>query len=129
MITATHIRKGDSKVRIDVKGRNVAVTDELREHVAKRCRKMERQLSPLAELEVELHEERNPSIADAAVAEAVLHVKGTTLRSCESGPEMRGAITACLDGLAVQVKRHRDKRRARRRAREEGASGEVSPAA
>jgi len=116
-------------VRIDVKGRNVAVTDELREHVVKRCRKIERQLSPLAVLEVELREERNPSIPDGAVAEAVLQVKGTTLRARESGPEMRGAITACLDDLGVQVKRHRDKRRARRRAREEGGSGEVSPAA
>lgn len=111
-------------MRIDVKGRNVAVTEELREHVGKRCRKIERQVSPLAVLEVELREERNPSIADGQVAEAILHLKGTTLRASESGPEMRGAITACLDDLGVQVKRHRDKRRARRRAR---ADGEQAP--
>ncbi len=116
-------------MRIDVKGRNVAVTDELEEHVRRRGRKIDRQVSTLAVLEVELHEKRNPSIHDAQVAEATLHLKGTTLRASESATEMRAAITACMDDLGVQVKRHRDKRRARRRARADDGSGEVSPAA
>ena len=52
-------------MRIAVKGRNTPVTDELREHVEKRFAKIARQVSELAELEIELSEERNPAIADA----------------------------------------------------------------
>ena len=41
-------------MRIEIKGRNIPVTDELREHVERRFRKIARQVSELAQLEVEL---------------------------------------------------------------------------
>ena len=63
-------------MRIEVKGRNVTVTDELREHVHKRFTKIARQVSELAEAEVELFEEHNPAIAESQVAECTLHLKG-----------------------------------------------------
>jgi putative sigma-54 modulation protein len=104
-------------MRIEVKGRNVTVSDELREHVSKRFRKVARQVSDLAELEVELSEERNPAIADRHVAEATLHLKGVTLRARDCSPDMIHSINLCADELSVQVKRHRDKRRKRRESR------------
>jgi putative sigma-54 modulation protein len=104
-------------MRIDVKGRNLPVSEDLREHVAKRFRKIGRQVSELAELEVELFEERNPAIADSQVAEATLHLKGVTLRAKNSSPDMVHSINLVSDELAVQVKRHRDKRRKRRESR------------
>ncbi len=75
-------------MRIEVRGRNVEVTDELREHVVKRFRRVGKQVSELATLDVELYEERNPSIADSQVAEATLRLKGVTLRAKEARPEM-----------------------------------------
>lgn len=104
-------------MRIDVKGRNLPVTDDLREHVAKRFRKVSRQVSELAELEVELFEERNPAIADSQVAEATLHLKGVTLRARDASPDIMRSINLCSDSLSVQVKRHRVKRRKRRESR------------
>jgi len=104
-------------MRIEVKGRNLPVSDDLREHVAKRFRKVERQVSELAELEVEVFEERNPAIADNQVAEATLHLKGVTLRARDASPDMAHSINLCADELHIQVKRHRDKRRKRREAR------------
>ena len=104
-------------MRIEVKGRNVTVTDELKEHVQKRFRKIARQVSELALAEVELSEERNPAIADSQVAEATLHLKGVTLRARDASPDLVHSINLCADSLAVQVKRHRDKRRKRREAR------------
>jgi putative sigma-54 modulation protein len=104
-------------MRIDVKGRNLPVSEELREHVAKRFRKVERQVSELAELEVEVLEERNPAIADSQVAEATLHLKGTTLRARAASPDIMHSINVVSDELSRQVKRHRDKRRGRREAR------------
>lgn len=98
-------------MRIDVKGRNVQVSDELREQVEKRFRTISKQVSELAELEVELSEERNPAIAESQVAEATLHLKGVTLRARSASREMPHAINLVSDEIAVQVKRHREKRR------------------
>jgi putative sigma-54 modulation protein len=111
-------------MRIDVKGRNLTISPELREHVAKRFRKIERQVSELAVLEVELFEERNPRVADCQVAEATLHLKGVTLRARNGSPDIVRSVNLVSDELARQVKRHRDKRRRRRQARA-GASASV----
>ena len=101
-------------MRIQVKGRNLQVTDELREVVARRFEKVDKQVSDLATLEVELSEERNPAIADSHVAEATLHLKGVTLRATERSTDMARSINLVAEDLARQVKKHRDKRRARR---------------
>ncbi len=104
-------------MRIEVRGRNVEVTEELREHVRKRFARTARQVSELAQLEVELLEERNPSIADRYVAEATLYLKGVTLRAREASPEMLHSIHELAEDIRRQVKRHREKRRGRERAR------------
>lgn len=101
-------------MRTQVKGRNIHVSDEVREHVEKRFRKVAKQVSELAELEVELWEERNPAIPEDKVAEATLHLKGVTLRACDRSGDLMHSINLCAEELAVQVKRHRDKRRRRR---------------
>ena len=104
-------------MRIEVKGRNLPVTEDLREVVTRRFEKVAKQVSPLAVLEVELCEERNPAIADNQVAEATLYLKGVTLRAKEASRDVKHSINLISDELARQVKRHRDKRRGRRDAR------------
>ena len=118
-------------MRIDVKGRNVPVSEDLKEHVAKRFRVISRQVSELADLEIEVFEERNPAIADSQVAEATLHLKGVTLRARDASRDLVHSINLCADELSVQVKRHRDKRRKRRESRAAAsppAPGDISPA-
>src|ERR1700689_3682360 len=112
-------------MRIEVKGRNLPVSEDLRDHVTKRFGKVSRQVSELAELEVEVFEERNPAIADSQVAEATLHLKGVTLRARDASRDLVHSINLCADELSVQVKRHRDKRRKRRESR--GAANGVLP--
>ncbi|HEX2468393.1 MAG TPA: ribosome-associated translation inhibitor RaiA [Solirubrobacterales bacterium] len=104
-------------MRIEVRGRNTEVTDEIRRHVEKRFARIGRQVSDLATLDVELTEERNPSIADRMVAEATLHLKGETLRAREASPEMLHSIHALAEDIRRQVKRHREKRRRRSQTR------------
>jgi putative sigma-54 modulation protein len=101
-------------MRIAMKGRNVPVSDGLRERVNKKFAKVARQVSPLADMEVELIEERNPSIKDSQVVEVTLHLKGTTLRAREASHSMTHSINLAAEDLARQVKRHREKRRRRR---------------
>ena len=102
-------------------------SDDIREHVEKRFRKVSRQVSELAHLEVELFEERNPAIADSQVAEATLHLKGVTLRARDASPDMVHSINLVSDELAVQVKRHRDKRRKRRESRAAAGAAPTLP--
>ena len=112
-------------MRIEVKGRNLQVTDELREVVTRRFEKVDKQISELAILEVELSEERNPANPDQMVAEATLHLKGVTLRAKDASRDAKHSINLVADELARQVKRHRDKRRKRRESR--ALSGQVRP--
>ena len=104
-------------MQITVKGRNFLVTDELRDCVTRRFERVAKQVSDLATLEVELSGERNPGIAHGCVAEATLHLKGVILRARESSPDMKRSIGLIADDMAVQVKRHRDRRRKRRESR------------
>jgi putative sigma-54 modulation protein len=104
-------------VRIEVRGRNTEVTEEVREAIQRRFARVGRQVSDLASLEVELFEERNPSIPDRYVAEATLYLKGATLRAREAAPEMLHSIHEIAEDIRRQVKRHREKRRGRAKTR------------
>ncbi len=109
-------------MRIEVKGRNVTVDEELKARAERRFEKVARQVSALARLELELYEERNPSIRDSQVAEGTLYLKGVTLRARDASEDLGHSINLVADELARQVKRHRDKRRGRREARENPAA-------
>ena len=104
-------------MRIEVRGRNVEVDDELREHVVKRFRRVGRQVSEFATLDVTIWEERNPAIADSQVAEATLRLKGVTLHAKECSPEMGHSVHELSEDIRRQVKKHREKRRKRARTR------------
>lgn len=104
-------------MQIDIKGRNVPVTDEMRARTARRLEKISRQVSPLARAELEIFREPNPSIPEREVAEATLYLKGVTLRAREASADMQHSLNLVAEELARQVKRHRDKRRRRREQR------------
>jgi ribosome hibernation promoting factor len=107
-------------MRIHLKGRGGAsADDELLSRVEKKLEKVARQVSPLAELTIELREERGGK--DSHVAEATLRLKGVTLRACERSSDMGHSVNLVADDLARQVKKHRDKRRARREAHKAAA--------
>ena len=108
-------------MRIEIRGRNVEVDDELREHVLKRFRRVGKQVSELATLDVEISEERNPSIPERYVAEATLRLKGVTLRAHEATPEMMHTIHELAEDIRRQVKKHRELRRKRRQTRRDAA--------
>ena len=103
-------------MQIDIKGRNVPVTEELRSHAQRRLTKVSRQVSDLARLEIEIFKEPNPRVADCHVAEGTLYLKGVTLRAHDASPELLHSMNLMVDELARQVKRHRDKLRHRREA-------------
>src|SRR3954465_10100539 len=102
-------------MQIEIKGRNLQVTDEIREYAERRFDKIGKQVSELAVLELEVADENVPG--DPVAAEAVLHLKGTQLRAKEVSKDAKHAINLVGDNMERQVKRHREKRRGRRESR------------
>jgi putative sigma-54 modulation protein len=100
-------------MRLQVKGKNVEVTDSIRTYAEEKLKKLERHLNDPTRVEVELTVERNPSISQNHVAEATVWTKGPVLRARESSTDMKASIDQLADKLARQVKRYREKQRRR----------------
>ena len=101
-------------MRLQVKGRNVEVSDSIREYAEEKLSKLERQLADPTRVELELAVERNPSISQNHVAEATIWTKGPILRAREASADHKASIDQLVDKLERQVKRYREKRRPRR---------------
>src|SRR5664279_65284 len=80
-------------MRLQVKGKNVEVSPQMREYAERKLSKLSKQLAEQTQVEVELSEERNPSIAASHVAEATIFTKGPTLRAREESTDMARAGT------------------------------------
>ena len=86
-------------------------------------------LAPLAYVLYTRVMRHNPANPDCWVAEGTLHLKGVVLRAKDASPDLARSVSLCADELAVQVKRHRDKRRARRATRAARLRGDSEQAA
>jgi len=97
-------------LRLQVKGRNLDVSDSVRSYAEQKLKKLERQLGANTEVELELRVEKNPSIAANQVAEVTVWAKGSVLRAREASNDMRASIDLLTEKLLRQVKHYRDKR-------------------
>ena len=75
-------------MRLQVKGKNVEVSPSLRQYAEAKLAKLEKQLAGATQVELELSEEKNPSIQASHVAEATIFTKGSTLRAREAAADM-----------------------------------------
>ena len=113
-------------MRLQVKGRNIEVSDSIRSYAEEKLGRLERQLADPTKVELELALERNPSIADNHVAEATIWTKGPTLRARETSHDMRASIDQLVDKLERQVTRYREKRQ-RKHSRDNGSGPVATP--
>lgn len=97
-------------MRLQVKGKNLDVTDSIRDYAEQKLKKLDKQLNDATEIELELAVEKNPSIAANQIAEATVWTKGPTLRAREASEDMRASIDQLTEKLLRQVKHYRDKR-------------------
>jgi len=100
-------------MRLQVKGKNVEVSDTIRRYAEEKMRKLDRLLHELTQVELELRVERNPSIAANQVAEATIWTKGPTLRAREASSDMKASIDELTEKLLRQVEHYKAKRRGR----------------
>lgn len=101
-------------MEVQVRGRNVPVTDALEAHATKRMQKLERVLGPAAEtaqVEIELAVEHNPSIPNSQIAEVTVRSKGPVIRVRAVDADMYVAIDVAGHRIERQVQRLRERRR------------------
>src|ERR687884_691238 len=100
-------------MRLQVKGKNVEISESIRRYAEDKMRKLDRQLHELTQVELELSVEKNPSIAANQVAEATVWTKGPTLRVTEASTDMKASIDQLTEKLLRQIEHYRGKRRGR----------------
>jgi putative sigma-54 modulation protein len=93
-----------------VKGRNIDLTDDLKQMAEKKIRaRVEKYCPKAVEVEVELSQEKNPKIAKNKIAEITVNAPGEIIRAKEAGAEMHEAIDKVADKLELQIKKYRGK--------------------
>jgi ribosome hibernation promoting factor len=102
-------------MQLQVKGKNLEVSDSIREYAERKLAKLDKQVHELTRVEIELAVERNPSVAANQVAEATVWLKGHTLRARESTRDMKASIDELVEKLHRQIRDERDKKASRRK--------------
>jgi len=115
-------------MQLQVKGRNLEVSDAIRDYAEQKLAKLERRLED-PRVELELAVERNPSISASQVAEATIWTRGPVLRAREASGDMHASIDQLVEKLERQVTRYRTRGRSRRRraARANGPAPDALP--
>jgi putative sigma-54 modulation protein len=103
-------------VQLNVKGKNLEVSDSIRSYAERKLAKLDKQLHDTTRVEIELAVEKNPSVSDNQVAEATVWMKGHTLRAREASGDMKASIDELTEKLLRQVRDGRDKRTTKRRS-------------
>lgn len=113
-------------MQVIIKGKNLDVTDALRDHASAKVQKVEKLDHGFKEIEVKLQVEKNPSIKKNQIAELTLKGNGPLLRAAERDLDMYTAIDKAVAKLLRQIKKYHGKRIDRSQARE-GALKEQVP--
>jgi putative sigma-54 modulation protein len=116
-------------MKIQVKGRHVAVTEPLRDYAEEKLAKLhrvlsERHIDEVTRVELELLVEKGHANVDSQVAEATVFTRGPVMRARESSPDMYASIDLVTEKLQRQAKKYHDKiqHKALRHAAPKGAA-------
>jgi putative sigma-54 modulation protein len=102
-------------MQLQVKGKNLEVSESIRAYAERKLAKIDKQVHALTRVEVELAVERNPSVAANQIAEATVWLKGHTLRAREATRDMKASIDELAEKLSRQIRDDRDKKASRRK--------------
>lgn len=91
-------------MEIVVRGKNVEITEFIRDHVTKKLAKLERFFKRILDATVHFRAERG-----RIRVEVTMTASGVVLRGEGEGPDWRTAFDEVLDKLERQVKRHKEK--------------------
>lgn len=100
-------------MQLVIKGRNLDVTDRLRDYVEKKLGKMTKFLPDVQEIRVELAEEQSRKATEREVVQVTMRSNSTILRAEERSSDIYAAIDAVADKLNGQITRFKGKKRSK----------------
>ena len=102
-------------MKVMVHGRNVDVTDYVKEYVTKKVGKLERYLPQIGDVRAELTQNMARSADDRYTAQITIWANGQILRAEESTSDIFASIDATVDKMSSQVRRFKGRRYDNRR--------------
>ncbi len=114
-------------MQLQLTARHDNPSDAVRQYAEAKLSKLDRRLHDLTLVEVTFSRERNPSIADDHVVDAVVHMKGPDVVAREAAPTYEAAVDKLVDTLKRQIERYRDKRTVEARRRSQNGAPVVAP--
>lgn len=91
-------------MKIKISGKNMVITDALRNQVNRKVKKLKRYFEPSIEAQVTMSVEKNRHIIEVTIP-----INGNVLRAEESTNDMYASIDKVLDKLEKQIHKHRTK--------------------
>jgi putative sigma-54 modulation protein len=96
-----------------IKGKNVEITERLRDYVEAKIGKLDRYLPSISEAWVELSTEGARAAHDRQVCQVTVRSNGMILRAEERSDDMFSSIDTVLDKMYRQIARYKGKRKNR----------------
>ena len=101
--------KGATAMQVIVKGKNIEITDALRQYALDKVSRVEKYLDRIMKTEIEMSVERNPKIQDNQVVEVTIFTTGPVIRAKETATDMYQAIDLVSNKLERQARRVKKK--------------------
>lgn len=98
-------------MKIVIHGRNIEITDAIREYVHQKIEKAASHfLNTTNEIDVHLSVARNPRIDSKQTAEVTVYASGTVIRAEESSENLYASIDLVADKIARQLRKYKERR-------------------
>ena len=98
-------------MKLLIHGKNIEITDSLREYVHQKVEKATNHFQNLTtEVDVHLSVARNPRITPRQTAEVTLFVNGSVIRAEESSENLYASIDLVADKITRQLRKYKEKR-------------------
>lgn len=96
-------------MNVIVSGKNLEVSEGLKEYVEKKIGRLERYLPALTDARVEFALEKTKSIDQREVVQVTLRTNGTILRGEERASDFGSAVDIVMEKLEKQIERYKGK--------------------
>jgi putative sigma-54 modulation protein len=93
-----------------ITGKNIEVSDWMRQYVEKKMGKLDKYLTSISEVRVELSVQKTKSARDSQVAQVTVRSNSTILRAEEKSDDILASIDVVLDKMYRQIARFKGKR-------------------
>jgi putative sigma-54 modulation protein len=107
-------------MKLLIHGKNIEVTDAIREYVQQKIEKAASHYQSLTtEIDVHLSVARNPRITPSQNAEVTIYVNGSVIRAEESSENLYASIDLVSDKIARQLRKYKERRQTHVRIKDE----------